>query len=258
MGMNKIKYDKRDRKLFLTLAIITTVILLACLILMNTDLPEELEASVIGVMIVVCFTVFPVLALASWVKFADSHTYLKRLEKYGYTVPANKKEYDNSLEKLATGELKTFEQPSKESKVLAVLSWVVSVAMVVYAIFLSIRFSHMLENVAFFIIVTIAIAIFWLVFGFGFWKQRLRDQLRDDVEFNSSLKPRKHLVEGITTIIILTAISVVIAVNMYTMSKYVERSYENPEEIVTIEIIPKEIEGFLFLTKVLYNISEPF
>lgn len=240
MGMNKIKYDKRDRKLFLNLAIITTVIVLACLILMNTDLPEELEASVIGVMIVVCFTVFPVLALAAWVMFADSHTYLKRLEKYGYTVPANKKEYDNSLEKLATGKLKVFEQPSKESKILAVISWVVSAAMVGYAIFLSIRFSHMLENVAFFIMVSVALAIFWLVFGFGFWRQRCRDKYKDDVEFNSSLKPRKHLVEGIATIIILLAISAVIAVNMYTMSKYVERSKENPEEIVSIEI-PKEI-----------------
>lgn len=241
MGMNKIKYDKRDRKLFLTFAIITTVIVLTCLILMNTDLPEELDPSVIGVMIVICFTVFPVLSLATWVMFADSHTYLKRLEKYGYTVPANKKEYDNSLEKLATGELKVFEQPSKESKVLAVISWIVSVAMVGYVIFLGTRFSHMLENVAFFIILTIAIAIFWLVFGFNFWKQRCREKYKDDVEFNSSLKSRKHLVEGIATIIILLAISVVIAVNMYTMSKYVERSKENPEEIVTIDIIPKEI-----------------
>lgn len=240
MGMNKIKYDKRDRKLFLTFAIITTVIVLACLILMYTDLPEELEASVIGVMIVMFFTVFPVLALATWVMFADSHTYLKRLEKYGYIVPANKKEYDNNLEKLATGELKTFDESSKESKLLAFISWVISVFMVGYAIFLSIRFSHMLENVAFFIIVTIAIAIFWLVFGFSFWRQRLRDKFRDDVELNSPLKPRKHLVEGIVTIIILFAISAVIAVNMYTMSKYVERSKENPEEVKSIEIL-KEI-----------------
>ena len=239
MGMNKIKYDKRDRKIFLALGIITTTIILVCLILMNTELPERFEARVIGVMIVVCFTVFPVLALATWIMFADSHTYLKRLEKYGYIVPANKKEYDNSLEKLATGELKTFDDPSKESKLLALISWVISVVMVGYAIFLSLRFSHMLENVAFFVIVTIAIAIFWLLFGLSLWRQRLRDKFRDDVEFNSPLKPRKHLVEGVVTIIILLAISAVIAVNMYTMSKYVKRSKENPEE-VSIEIL-KEI-----------------
>ncbi len=238
--MNKIKYDKRDRKVFFTLAIITTVITLACLVLMNTDLPDELDASVIGVMMVVCFTIFPVFALATWVMYADSHTYLRRLGKYGYLIPDNKKEYDNNLERLMLGEIKSFEEPSKESKTLAVISCIISVAMVGYAIFLSIRFSHMLENVAFFIIVSVALAIFWLIFGFSFWKQRCRDKYKDDVEFNSSLKPRKHLVEGVATIIILLGITAVIAVNMYTMSKYVERSKENPEELVCIEI-PKEI-----------------
>ncbi len=240
MGMNKIKYDKRDRKRFLSLAIITTIIVIICLILMNTEWPENLEASVMGVLIVIVFTVFPVVALATWVMFADSYTYLKRLEKYGYIVPNNKKEYDNNLENIATGELKALEQPSSESEILAIISWIVSVAMVGYTIFLSIRFSHMLENVAFFIIVTVVLVIFWLVFGFSFWKQRLRDKYKDDVDFNSSLKPRKHLVEGIATIIILLTISAAIAVNMYTMSRYVERSKENPEDIVRVEI-PKEI-----------------
>jgi len=240
MGMNKIKYDKRDRKRFLSLAIITTIIVIICLILMNTEWPENLEASVMGVLIVIVFTVFPVVALATWVMFADSYTYLKRLEKYGYIVPNNKKEYDNNLENIATGELKALEQPSSESEILAIISWIVSVAMVGYTIFLSIRFFHMLENVAFFIIVTVVLVIFWLVFGFSFWKQRLRDKYKDDVDFNSPLKPRKHLVEGIVTIIILLTISVAIAVNMYTMSRYVERSKENPEDIVRVEI-PKEI-----------------
>lgn len=240
MGMNKIKYDKRDRKLFLSLAIITTSIVLVCFILMNTEWPENLEASVVGVLMVIGFTVFPVVALATWVMFADSHTYLKRLEIYGCIVPDNKKEYDNNLENLARGEHVAFSGSSKESKILAIISWIIFLGMVGYSVFLGIRFSHMLENVAFFIIVSVALAIFWLVFGFSFWKQRLRDKYKDDVESNSSLKPRKHLVEGIATIIILLAISAVIAVNMYTMSKYVERSKENPEEVVSIEI-PKEI-----------------
>lgn len=124
-----------------------------------------------------------------------------------------------------------FSEPSKESKLLALISWIVSVVMVGYAIFLSFRFSHMLENVAFFILVSIAMAVLWLVFGLSFWKQRRRDKFRDDVEFSSTLKPRKHLVEEIATIIILVVISSVVAVNMYTMSRYVERAKEIPEEI---------------------------
>ncbi len=241
MGINKIKYDKRDRKLYLWLGIVTTIIVLICLILMNTDWPEDLDASIIGVMIVVCFTVFPVIALAMWVMFADSCMYLKRLEKYGYIVPAKKKEYSNSIENLVSGELKTFSEPSAESKILATIAWLIALAMAGYSIFLSIRFSHMLENVAFFIIVSIALSIFWLGFGFGFWKQRHRDKYKDDVEYKSPLKSRKHLVEGITTIIIMLGITGVIAVNMYTMSKYIERSKENPEEVANLYEIPKEI-----------------
>ena len=239
--MNKIKYDKRDRSLFLALGIIITIIVVISLILMNTKIIEELAASVIGVMIVLCFTVLPVIALAAWVMFADSHTYLKRLKKYGYIVPDNKKEYECSLEVLMTAPIKTFEDESKESKLLAFVSWIVAVTMVGYSIFLTIRFSHMLENVAFFIIVSIALAMFWLVFGFSFWKQRRRDKYKDDVEINSNLKPRKHLVEGITTIIILAGITAVVAINMYTMSKYVERSKENPEEVAYVEDIPMNI-----------------
>ena len=238
MGMNKIKYDKRDRRLFFILAVITTIIVVVCLIMMNTEWINDLDASVVGIMIVAGYTFFPVVAFATWVMFADSHMYLKRLEKYGYLIPDNKKEYENNLEKLATGELKAFCEHSKESKALAIISWIVAVVMVGYSVFLSIRFSHMLENVAFFIIVAVVLAIFWLVLGLSFWKQRRRDKYKDDVEFDSALKPRKHLVEGITTLIILLGITVVIAVNMYTMSKYVDRSKENPEEVcLTIQYI---------------------
>ena len=231
MRMNKIKYDKRDKRLFFALAMITTIIVVVCVVLMNIEWTIELDARVIGFVIVVAFTIFPVLAFSFWVMFADSLMYLKRLERYGYLIPSNKKEYDNNIENLVVGEIRVLSEPSKESKILAFLSWVVSVAMVVYAIFLSFRFSHMLDNVAFFILVTVVMAVLWLLFGISFWKQRRRDKFRDDVEYSSTLKPRKHLVEGIATIIILIAISSIVAVNMYTMSKYVERAKEMPEEV---------------------------
>lgn len=40
--------------------------------------------------------------------------------------------------------------------------------------------------------------------------------------------------EGLATIAILLAITVFGAANIYTMSKYVERSKENPEELVKV------------------------
>lgn len=84
----------------------------------------------------------------------------------------------------------------------------------------------MLENVSFFGYVAIFIAILWAVFGAYLWRQRSREKYRDDVEYNSSLKKRNHLVEGLVTILILLAITAFAATNMYTMAKYIEKSKE--------------------------------
>ena len=162
--------------------------------------------------------------------FFDSLTYLKRLDKYGFVLPNNKKDYDASLEKLPIKEDDYSMQDKEESngsKALAYISWFISLGMAGYTIWYFIRFSHMLENVGFFGLVSIFITLCWLVFGFYFFKQRKTDKYRDDVDYKSTLKVRKHFVEGFVTI--------VGAVNMYTMSRYVERSKENPEEIVEIE-----------------------
>ena len=41
MGMNKIKYDKRDKKIYLVLAVVTTIIFAVCFSLLQMDLEVE-------------------------------------------------------------------------------------------------------------------------------------------------------------------------------------------------------------------------
>lgn len=256
MGMNKIKYDKKDKKIYFTLSVVTTIILAVCLIVLMWDKDVEvLPAALYAGLIIVASFFLPVLSFAMWVMFFDSHMYLKRLKMHGFVIPNNKKDYDSDLDKLVGDEDNEYGKRSivfdndgdgkqsaennqsadcNESKALALISWIIALGMIGYTVFYFIRFSHMLENVGFFGILSIFITICWFIFGFNYFKQRDAKKYRDDVDYKSPLKVRKHLVEGIATIVILLAITVFGAANMYTMSKYVERSKENPEELVQV------------------------
>lgn len=241
MGMNKIKYDKKDKKIYFILSVVTTIILAVCLSVLMWDKDVEFLSSMLYASLIIVASFFlPVLSFAMWVMFFDSHMYLMRLKMHGFVIPNNKKDYDSDLDKLADDEENGYGKhsgelaESKESKALAFISWFIALGMIGYTVFFFIRFSHMLENVGFFGILSIFITICWFVFGFNYFKQRDAKKYRDDVDYKSPLKTRKHLVEGIATIVILLAITAIAATNFYTMSKYVERSKENPEEIVQV------------------------
>ena len=242
MGMNKIKYDKRDKKLYRNLAVVTTIIFALCIFALNLDLDVDNLSSAFYASLMIVATLFlPIISIAMWIMYFDSYAYLKRLEKYGYELPIKKRDYHNDLDELhEKSTSKQHKNPenleeSKESKALAYVSWVVALCMVGYSIFYFVRFSHMLENVAFLGFVCIFIAICWVLLGNYFYKQRKPEKYRDDVDYKSKLKVRKNLVEGLVTIVILLAVTIFGAANIYTMSKYVERSKENPEEVVHVD-----------------------
>lgn len=239
MGKNIIKCDKRDRRLYLILAVVSTVIFVGIMIMLQLELLEDMSSELATITMLVGAVICPVLAFAIWVMFFDSHIYLKRLGKYGFSIPDNKRDYDNDIEKLVTGEIKTFTEPSKESIGLALMAWFVSLGMVAFSVFYFIRFSHMLENVSFLGCVAVFIAILWAVFGAYFWRQRSRNSYRDDVEYNSNLKKRNHIVEGMVTIIIFVVITVVATNFIYSMAKYIERSKEMNE---TAQVLSEEYE----------------
>ncbi len=254
MGMNKIKYDKKDKKIYFILSVVTTITLAVCLVVLMLDKDVEvLSAAFYASLIIVASFFLPVISFAMWVMFFDSHMYLKRLEKHGFVIPNNKKVYDSDLDKLAgeeeneygkrsiefindEDEMQSSEDKkyveSNESKALAYVSWFIALGMTGYTCFYFIRFSHMLENVGALGVVSIFITICWFIFGFYFFKQKNARKYRDDVDYKTPLKVRKHLVEGLATILILLAITVFGAANIYTMSKYVEHSKENPEELL--------------------------
>ncbi len=256
MKQHKIKYDKRDKKNYFLAAASTTILfaLGQLLIWLLPEITRESDAFIVCLLLLItCF--LPVISAGLWLLFWDSALYLKRLEQYGFPLPENKKDFGNDLEQLACSEGSRYGMVDgivnatvnsavnatedatvdgiptecKESKILAFLSWGIFLAMVGFTIFYFIRFSHVWENVGFLGYVSIFIALAWGLFGAGYYRQKNPEKYRDDVDFKSPKKERKQLVEGVVTIIFLAGITLFAACNIYSMSKYVERSVEARE-----------------------------
>lgn len=227
--MQQIKYDVKDKKIFKICAIVCTIFFLSTVIFTCTSLADELDSILFAYVIIMGTTMSPILALAFWVLFFDSATYLNRLKKYGYIVPKNKKDYDRKLDNLVSGEISSFEEPSKESTALAIISLIVAVGMLINAVVFFVRFSAIMENVSFVGVVLVIMAIAWIVIAIIFWKQRDRKNYRDDIEPVATIKVRKHIVEGLVIVIILTFLSCMGASVIYNMAKYVEKSIEMQE-----------------------------
>lgn len=243
----KIKYDAKDKKSYFLAAASATILfaLGQLLIWLLPEITRESDAFIVCLLLLItCF--LPVISAGLWLLFWDSALYLKRLEKYGFPLPENKKDFGNDLEQLACSEGSRYGMQTpveatregvvdgipaefKESKILAFLSWGIFLAMVGFTIFYFIRFSHVWENVGFLGYVSIFIALAWGLFGAGYYRQKNPEKYRDDVDFKSSKKERKQLVEGVVTILFLAGITLFAACNIYSMSKYVERSVEARE-----------------------------
>ncbi len=263
MKQHKIKCDKRDKKNYFLAAASATILfaLGQLLIWLLPEITRESDAFIVCLLLLItCF--LPVISAGLWLLFWDSALYLKRLEQYGFPLPKSKKDFGNDLEQLACSEGSRYgmQKPAeatrdgavdvivnatvnsavnatadatpmecKESKILAFLSWGIFLAMVGFTIFYFIRFSHVWENVGFLGYVSIFIALAWGLFGAGYYRQKNPEKYRDDVDFKSPKKERKQLVEGVVTIIFLAGITLFAASNIYSMSKYVERSVEARE-----------------------------
>ena len=252
----KIKYDAKDKKSYFLAAASATILfaLGQLLIWLQPEITRESDAFVVCLLLLItCF--LPVILAGLWLLFWDSALYLKRLERYGFPLPESKKDFGNDLEQLACSEGSRYGMADgivnatvnsavnatedatvdgipaefKESKILAFLSWGIFLAMVGFTIFYFIRFSHVWENVGFLGYVSIFIALAWGLFGAGYYRQKNPEKYRDDVDFKSPKKERKQLVEGVVTIIFLASITLFAACNIYSMSKYVERSVEARE-----------------------------
>lgn len=193
----KIKFDKKDLKIYRNIWIITgivTVLIGIPTLLYGGKPVKETPVSLDG-LIAITVLLCPFLAIfwigITW-KLLEIAGYLKRLKRYGYVVPDSKKLYDNNLENLIQDKEICREQGMQKSGVgiaLTVIAGIAALLMICINLMLT-RVPHIWS-----ILFCAAMA--------GFFARQISSQrFRDDVDIygNPERKVRRNLDDGLLEI----------------------------------------------------------
>lgn len=224
----KIKYDCRDRKIFLTLAVIFTILSVCLIALSSLPIMDIAPINLSDYMALGGFIFFPAVALITWTAFIVSTLYLKRLKAYGYELPANKRTFSSRLDKLSKTECNptTPTRLSKESIALAIISICIFIAIGINSfVFYFKYYAKSLPDLGLLgVYGSIPLLLFWLVISLIFWRQRLCDKYKDNVELDETRKTRKQIEEGIIEILIYLVITIIWITMLYNGVEYIYKS----------------------------------
>lgn len=126
----QIQYDLSDQKrLFWITLLVSAVQVIAVLGAMLASKDIILSTEVGDSCVLVALIGSP-LVIALWCEFLNCISYLKRLQRNGYELPQQKKDYGRRISNLPLNRdgLQRTEQINKPSVVLAVICWLVSAA----------------------------------------------------------------------------------------------------------------------------------
>lgn len=203
--MTKIKYDKKDKILYIRAAVVFSILaVLDGCVLSFYDIMQYVPVEV-GVIFVCAIWPFCILAIGLWAGYIDTVLYLKRLQKYGYEVPEDKKIFDKALEKLPMMENTVKSLPCKncDSIVLTVLTGIIVVGLMIYDVYFLYRYSSVGKDIWFFEGVLILGTFIWLFLGISYARQISNRKYKYDVEIDYNRKNRRNLIDGIVEIIVL-------------------------------------------------------
>lgn len=204
--MTKIKYDKKDKRLYRKTAVIFSILAVAdwCLLLNGEDIlwhfPIEAEVVFLCAIGPLC-----ILVVGLWVGYLDAVFYLKRLWKFGYEIPEDKRNYNKDLEKLPQREntVGNLSYKNYDSMVLSILTGFIVIALFLYDIQFLYRYSSFGKDIWFFEGLLILGTFVWLFMGIFYVRQISNQKYKYDVEIDSSRKNRKNLIDGIVEIMVL-------------------------------------------------------
>ncbi len=240
-----MKYDKRSVRLLAIGAILCAIVFGISIGLMASDMDfwGKSKFSQWG-FIAVLYGLFLGAALFVWCvcRMILGISYLKRLERYGYEVPADRREYGYLLEQLplknATVEMTRWSERedigsesfwenmepysvSKTSKILSILSVLAAIVMIGLSFYYWYSWYFMGDDtIVMFVLLLIADA-FWLIPIVLFRKQMDGQKYKDDVEIDATRKNRMSLPGGILLILMLVGIALVIKTSANSMLEYV-------------------------------------
>lgn len=218
-----IKYDCLDRRINLIMACAATTFSLGVIAFVFTPLADKVGAALFAIVTLVGIMFCPVMALICWMRFAMSTGYLRRLRVYGYEVPERRRMY-RGLEELAQNRkiLQRKSGNSRESIALAVICWVLAAGCMMGVVPFYVKYQMQEIGIVF----CGAAALFWVLAGLHYFRQRSREKYRDDVEPDegNARRVRTHFAEGIATILILVFVTWIALFILYNLCGVIFRA----------------------------------
>lgn len=202
---DKIKYDKRDKKLNFIVAIIFSILaVMDCCILACEAVIGQFSDEM-AVAFICAIWPLSMLAIGLWAAYLDGVLYLKRLKRFGYVVPEDKRDFNKALEQLPKAENAIENKPVKNygSIALTVLAGVIVIGLLIYDVCFFYRYSSLGNDIWFFEAGLIFCTFIWMLMGVCYGRQISDRRYKYDVEIDSNRKNRKNLIDGLVEIAFL-------------------------------------------------------
>lgn len=231
----RIKYDKRQVRRYAIGAAVAGAFLAVSLVLICTDVYWMSGRFSAVLMLITLYGLFlgGMLLIIFGYLIISGLVYFKRLEKYGYSVPEDKRAYECVLEQMPENKGRmpgqNFQGPdvpqaSKTSKVLMGLSILACLAMVGASFYYLYKWSFMGDDTTVLFVLLLIMDALWIVPVLIFRSQMNVQKFKDDVEIDATRKNRMNMCSGIAVIVVLAGVSLFAKWLAYDMSEYVFKS----------------------------------
>ena len=239
----KLKYDLKTRKFTLIAMIVFIAIFVFSaigFIFLNRPI-GEVSTGLAMFVVAGGYTSLPASALFIYL-FVDANTYIKRLERNGFTVPHDKRECSGLLNNLPHEGEYVRSRYNKDSLYAAGISMFLFAGMVILDVSYYLKW-HSIESDS--IVLFILLLMFHLLFvliAFIFWHQRDTDKYRDNVDLPEIpggkviKKARICLWSAVLGLIILSLISLFAVYQADSTTKYIHKSRDHAQMVEKYDI----------------------
>lgn len=230
----RIKYDKKDRRAYFIIGIVSflTIILLSVL----SDVDNFGSFGAISYLIALASGL---LLIGTVFKYIDCCDYLKKLDRNGYLIPLDKKEYGYSLEELKR--ISDEERQNNEKSVLeatadskkrdsrSIIFCVASIVIYIFSLIYSVDFltskyplyGEPAKNAFVFMLVFDCI---WLIFAIKYYIQSNNEKYKDITDICEGKKSRPTLVNSIVALILVMGFLFMIKANFSSLAHFISKN----------------------------------
>lgn len=215
---SQIKFDCRDRKIYLIIAVVVSLWLLFDFLIIRTSVTDWLlESDAIPIFACTTFYSLILLVPASWLRFFDVCLYLRSLKAYGYEVPKDSRVYDKRLEQLPRTQ-----QQQKQNINDGVLNTIISAIITVGILYYNIWFLFEYQWMFLCLFNLIGLGI-WMIVTFHYVRQISNVRYKDRVELDDSRKTRESLMEAMMGVFCLLLFSLLAIEGITSMAHIVTK-----------------------------------